>query len=138
MIVVASMWTAGLQLFAPLSLAYRAAGSSTVIDVVNVAVLVLSGLALADIAWHDILRRGLILPSFPMRWRHQFCVATYSALAAAFGIRAFVATGDPAAVVQVGLYYVLVAAGITIEAAALAHEQREEREPSCRNDCGSA
>lgn len=130
LIVIASLWTAGLQLFAPASLAYQAAGPGVVIDLVNIGVLALAGLALADLVWHDILGRGLVWPSFPHRQRHMICVWVYTQLAAAFGIRAFVAAGDPSTVIRVGAYYVLLSAFIAAEAYALADEQREE--PPCR------
>jgi hypothetical protein len=136
-IVIASLWTAGLQLLAPGSLAYRAAGDGWLIDAINLAVLCIAGLAAADVLWHDILRRGLILPGFPAQTRHQVCVWVYSALAAAFAIRAFIATGDTGTALQVGGYYVLIAAGILLEALALANEQREEQ-PSCRSESDSA
>ena len=129
LIISSSVWTAGLQLFSPTSLAYRAAGAGQIIDAVNMAVLVISAVALADVVWHDVLRRGLIWPSFPALHRHRICVWVYSSLAAAFGIRAFVATGDTSAALQVGGYYVLLAGGIAIEAAALAHESRKSEEP---------
>jgi hypothetical protein len=126
LIVVASLWTAGLQLFSPTSLAYRAAGNSVLIDIVNWAVLALSGVAAADLLWRDILGRGLIWPSFDEHKRHHICVATYTALAGAFAMRAFVAAGgDTSTVLQVGTYYLLVAAGIAVEAAAIANEERE-------------
>ena len=130
LIVVASLWTACLQLFSPSSLAYRAAGDSWLIDAVNWAVLGLAGLAAADVIWRDILRRGLILPSINAHTRHHVCVAVYSALAWAFAMRAFIAAGDPSTVLQVGAYYVLIAAGIAAEAAAIASE---ERKPTCRS-----
>lgn len=126
LIVIASIWTSALQLFAPTSLAYQAAGSGVIIDFVNVIVLALAGLAALDLLWHDILRRGLVWPSFPHRQRHQICVWVYSLLAAAFGIRAFIAAGEPSTVIRVGMYYVLLSAFIAAEAYALADEQREE------------
>ena len=130
LIVVASMYTAALQLFSPASLAYRAAGDGWVIDMVNVIVLALAGIAAGDLLWRDILRKGLILPRVNVHTRHQFCVGLYSALSAAFAVRAFVALdGETSAVLQVGTYYVLISAGIAIEAAAIAHEQRQE--PPC-------
>jgi hypothetical protein len=125
LIVVASMWTAALQLFSPTSLAYRAAGDGQIIDAINVIVLCVAAVAAADLIWHDLLQRGLILPKFPARRRHHVCVWVYSTLAAAFGVRAFVASGDAATAAQVGLYYVLIAAGIAMEAVALANEKRE-------------
>jgi hypothetical protein len=135
LIIAASAWTAGLQLWAPSSLAYRAAGDSMLIDAMNWVVLALAGVAVADVVWCGILRRGLILPRIPTLTRHHLCVALYSALAGAFAVRAFIATGDPRAALPVGAYYVLVAAGIAIEAAAIAHEQRD---PPCRPPCDSA
>lgn len=131
-IVVASIWTASLQLFDTTSLAYRAAGASVVIDGVNVAVLCLAALAAADVLWHDVLRRGLLWPSFPPRERHRVCVWVHALLAAAFGIRAFVAAGDMSTVIKVGAYYVLLAVFIAGEAYALSDEQREE--PPCHTD----
>ena len=131
MICVVSGWTAGLQLLSTSSLAYRAAGGSLVIDAINVIVLALVALAVSDICWHDILKRGLVLPSVPDRLRHQVCVWTYSAMAAAFSIRAFLAAGDPSSVFQVGGYYVLVSLAIAYEAHALAHE---ERAGSCQSE----
>jgi hypothetical protein len=54
-------------------------------------------------------------------------------LAAAFAVRAFIASGsDFAAVAQVAVYYVLMSGGILIEAAAIAHEDREEQDEPCR------
>jgi hypothetical protein len=125
LIVAASLWTAGLQLFSPSSLAFRAAGDSQVLDAINVVILGIAGLAAVDLLWHDLLRRGLIWPSFPERKRHHICVAVYSALAAAFGIRAFIAAGELSTALQVGSYYVLIAAGIAMEAAAIANEDRK-------------
>jgi hypothetical protein len=131
LIVVASVYTALLQLFSPTSLAYRAAGDGWLIDAVNVLVLCLSGIALADLIWRDVLNKGLILPGIRVSVRHQLCVATYSALASAFAVRAFVASsGEWSAVWQVGSYYLLIAAGIAVEAAAIANEERQE----CRTD----
>jgi hypothetical protein len=133
LIVTASVYTASLQLFSPTSLAYRAAGDSWLIDAVNVLVLLLAGVALADLLWRDVLQRGLILPSIPMRIRHRVCVAVYMGLAAAFAVRAFIASGsDPGVVLQVATYYVLLSGGILIEAAAIAHEEREEQDEPCR------
>ncbi len=100
------------------------------IDAINVAVLLIAGLALADVVWHDLMRKGLIWPSFPNRSRHQICVWVYMALASAFGIRAFIAAGDPVASLQVGAYYVLLAAGITMEAIALSKEERSQCQPT--------
>jgi hypothetical protein len=126
LIVAASLWTAGLQLFSPTSLAYRAAGDSVLIDLVNCAVLALGGLAAADLIWRDILGLGLIWPSFDEHKRHHICVATYTALAGAFAMRAFIsAGGETSTVLQVGTYYLLVAAGIAVEAAAIANEERD-------------
>ena len=126
LIVVASMYTAFLQLFSESSLAYRAAGDHWLIDTINWIVVGLAGLAGADLLWRDILRRGLIWPSFDAHKRHHICVAVYSGLAGAFSIRAFLAAGsDKSAIIQVSLYYVLFAIGIIIEAAATAHEERE-------------
>ena len=130
LIIVASLWTAGLQLFSPSSLAYRAAGDSWLIDAVHWAVLGITGLAAVDLLWKDVFRRGLVWPSFPAHARHHVCVATYSALAGAFAVRAFIAAGDSAAVLQVGIYYVLIAAGIAVEAAAIASEERQ----ACHTD----
>ena len=124
LIVVASLWTAGLQLFSPTSLAYRAAGDGLMIDAINVVVLLLATLAGADVLWREVLRRGLIWPSFPDQTRHHICVFVYAALAWAFGIRAFIAAGDPRTVLQVGGYYTLVSVIIAFEALALAKEKR--------------
>ena len=132
--VVASFYTAFLQLFSESSLAYRAAGDSVWPDAVNVAVIVIASVALADLVWRDILRRGLILPSLPARKRHQFCVMVYMALASAFGIRAFIVAGDAAIALQVGSYYILVSALIAAEAYAIA---KEERSP-CPSESDSA
>jgi hypothetical protein len=133
LIIVASVYTATLQLFSTSSLAYRAAGDSWLIDAINVLVLLLAGIALADVLWRDTLRRGLILPSIPGRIRHRLCVVVYMSLAAAFGVRAFIASGqDFGVVLQVATYYVLLSGGILIEAAAIAHEEREEQDESCR------
>jgi hypothetical protein len=134
LIVVASGYTAFLQLFSPNLLAYRAAGDSLLMDVINWGVVLLAGIALSDLIWRDVLRRGLILPSVKPYPRHQICVAVYSALAAAFGIRAFMAAGDLSIVWQVGTYYVLVAAGIAVEAAAIANEERQECPPESKSD----
>ena len=125
LIVVASMWTAGLQLLSPSSLAYRAAGDGYVIDAINIVILVIAAVAAADVIWHDILRKGLVWPSFPAQKRHRICVMVYVALAGAFGIRAFIASGDVHSALQVGSYYVLIAAGIALEAAALSDESRD-------------
>jgi len=134
LIVAASCYTAYLQLFSTGSLAFRAAGDGVVIDAINVAVFFLAMVALADLLWRDILRLGLILPMVPTHWRHQFCVGLYSALSAAFAIRAFVATGsDTPAVVSVGTYYTLMAAGIAVEAAAIAYEERHACRPESTN-----
>jgi hypothetical protein len=133
LIIVASAYTATLQLFSASSLAYRAAGDSWLIDAINVLVLLLAGIALADVLWRDMLHRGLILPSIPGRIRHRLCVAVYMSLAAAFGVRAFIAAGnDISVVLQVATYYVLLSGGILIEAAAIAHEERKEQDESCR------
>ncbi len=129
-IITASVYTAVLQLFSASSLAYRAAGAGMLIDAINVVVLILAALALADLLWRDILRRGLILPRLDPQLRHQFCVWLYSALSAAFGIRAFLAMGEPSAALQAGTYYVLFAAWIAVEAAAIANEQRSDKCPS--------
>ena len=135
LIVVASLYTAALQLFSTSSLAYRAAGAGWLIDAINWGVLGLAGIAAADLVWRDFMRKGLILPSVPGHTRHQFCVGLYSALAGAFAIRAFIAfDGETSAVLQVGTYYVLISAGIAIEAAAIAHEERQE----CRTPSESA
>ena len=134
-IITASVFTAALQLFSPSSLAYRAAGSGIIIDAVNVIVLALASVALADLVWRDILDKGLILPRLPTHWRHQFCVGLYSALAGAFAIRAFLATGgDLSAIVQAGAYYVLLSAWIATEAAAIAHEERKECRTLSKDD----
>jgi hypothetical protein len=125
LIVVASAYTSALQLFSTTSLAYRAAGDSVLIDAVNWVVLSLAGLAGADLIWRDILRRGMIFPKFDAHRRHHICVATYSMLASAFAVRAFIASGgDVGTVFQVGGYYLLMAAGIAVEAAAIAQEER--------------
>ena len=135
LIMVVSFYTAYLQVAAPTSLAYRAAGDGWLIDAINVAVIGMAGFALADLIWRDILRKGLILPSVPGLLRHRVCVLLYSALASAFAIRAFVATGsDTSAVLHVGAYYLLVAAGIVVEAAAIAHEKRHEESEACPSD----
>jgi hypothetical protein len=136
LIIASSVWTAALQLFSTTSLAYRAAGPGLTIDVVNVIVLCISALAVADVVWHDVLRRGLVWPSFPRKARHRICVWVYTSLAGAFAIRAFVATGDTAAALPVGGYYVLLAVGIAVEAAALAHEQRDDA--TCQQAPGDA
>lgn len=125
LIVVASAWTAGLQLFSPSSLAFRAAGDGHIIDAVNVAIFFITAVAAADLLWHDLLRRGPIWPSFPARQRHHVCVVVYSTLAGAFALRAFVASGELGSALQVGLYYVLIAAGIAMEAYAIADENRK-------------
>jgi hypothetical protein len=132
--VVASLYTAGLQLLSTSSLAYRAAGDSVVADAVNVVVIVLALVALADLVWRDLLGRGLILPRLPMPVRHQLCVLVYAALAGAFGIRAFIVAGDAGIALQVGSYYILVSALIAAEAYATA---KEEREPPCPRESAS-
>ena len=132
--VVASLYTAMLQLISPTSLAYRAAGDSIAADAVNFIVLGLALVAGADLLWRDILRRGLIWPSFPMERRHQICVMVYSSLAGAFGIRAFLAAGDIKVALQAGTYYVLIAALIAMEAYATAREERLV----CRTESASA
>lgn len=123
--VVASLYTAMLQLTSPMSLAYRAAGDSIAADAVNLVVLGLALVAGADLLWRDILRRGLIWPSFPMQRRHHICVLVYSSLASAFGIRAFLAAGDISVALQAGTYYVLIASLIAMEAYATAKEGRQ-------------
>lgn len=132
--VVASVYTACLQLFSTTSLAYRAAGDSDIADAINIVVLLIAAVGAADLIWHDFMRRGLIWPSFPMRKRHQVCVAVYAALAGAFGVRAFIVAGDASIALQAGTYYVLIAAAIALEAYALAKEERTE---PCRNESGS-
>jgi hypothetical protein len=132
LIITASVYTASLQLFSTTSLAYRAAGNSWLIDTINVLVLLLAGIALADVLWRDMLNRGLILPSIPGHIRHRLCVTVYMSLAAAFGVRAFIASGnDLSAMLQVATYYVFLSGGILIEAAAIAHEDRKEQDELC-------
>jgi hypothetical protein len=131
LIVVASLWTAGLQLFSKTSLAYQAAGDGALIDVVNVGMVVVATIAGADVVWRDVLRLGLLWPSFPDQARHRICVFVYAALAWAFGIRAFIAAGDPSTVIQVGGYYTLVSVIIAFEALALA---KEKRGAACHNE----
>jgi len=133
--VIASVWTAGLQLFSPTSLAYRAAGDGSMIDFMNVIVLCVAALAAADVVWRDILRRGLIWPNFPGRSRHQICVLVYSTLSATFGIRAFLAAGDFRIAFQVGGYYTFVSVIIALEALALA---KEKRSSECQSESSGA
>jgi len=125
-IVTASIYTALLQLFSATSLAYRAAGDSWLIDLMNVGVLAVAGVAAADLLWRDILHRGLIWPSFDPIRRHHICVSVFSALSAAFAVRAFVAAGEISSSLQVGAYYLLMCGWPATEAAAIAHEKREE------------
>jgi hypothetical protein len=124
-IATASLWTAVLQTFSTTSLAYKAAGESLVIDAVNVIVFFLALFAAADVVWSGILRRGYIWPSFPAKARNHICVATYTALSAAFGVRAFIASGEIFAALHIGLYYVMLAAFIAAEAYAIANENRK-------------
>ena len=124
--VVATVYTALIQLFSPTSLAYRAAGESIWIDLINVGLLMIASVALADLVWRDILRLGLIFPSFPMRQRHQICVWVYAAMSAGFFIRAFIATGEKSVALQAGSYYIFFGAVIAIESVALALKERQE------------
>lgn len=128
LIVVYSIWTSVLQLASPSSIAYRAAGDSVIVDAINFLVLACAALAASDILWNDVLRRGLVLPRIRPRLRHRVCVTTYMVLAGAFGVRAFVASGDPRAALQVGVLYVLVALCVAGEAYAIA---KEKRRPPC-------
>jgi hypothetical protein len=105
------------------SLAYRAAGDGILIDAVNYVVLALVALGWIDLIFHDMLGK-LLLPSVSNHVRHHVCVTLYSVLAMAFGVRAFIAAGDPTLVWVVGGYYLLLAPGILIQAAAIACEDR--------------
>ncbi len=123
-ILTASTWTAILQLSRPDSLAARAAGDGLVLDWINVGILALCALGWADLLWHD-LRGRLIWPSFPQHARHHVCIGMYALLAAAFGVRAFLAAGsDVASVWLVGGYYICFAVGIMIEVRALREDAR--------------
>lgn len=122
-ILTASTYTAALQLWASGSLAFQAAGDGIVIDCINILVLLVSLLGWADLIWHDVHGR-LILPSFNKALRHQICISTYMLISGAFAIRAFLAVGNPAIVLTVGLYYIAMSLVAAIEAAAIAGEQR--------------
>lgn len=129
--LTASTWTAGLQLWSPSSIAFRAAGDGTLIDAVNVGLLVLCAIGWTDLIWHD-LRGRLLLPSFNPYLRHRICVGLFSALAAGFGIRAFIASGrDLTTLLTVGGYYLIFAGWVWVEAKALV---AEERKPSEKDD----
>jgi len=122
-ILVASGFTAGLQLFVESSLASRAAGDGSVMDALSYGVLALCGLGAADVVWHD-LRGRLIWPSFPAELRHRICASLYLLLGAAFAVRSFVAAGDPHAIVVSSIYYACFAAIAVGEAWCIAREQR--------------
>ena len=84
-------------------------------------------MVVADILYRDILGRGYILPKmFTEKTRHILCVWTYTALAAVFAIRGFVATGLTPFKYQVGAYYVLFSIAIVLHAIAIAKEKRGE------------
>lgn len=121
LLLTVSTWTAALQLWSASSIAARAAGDSWLIDTMNVLVLGLCAIGWLDVLVHDIGGR-LLLPQFPPRWRHQVCVALYACIGLAYGVRAFVAAGEPSLVVQIGMLYVLVSMFALAEAGAIARE----------------
>jgi hypothetical protein len=121
LLLTVSTWTAVLQLWSTSSLAARAAGDSGLIDAMNMLVLALCAVGWLDVLVHDIGGR-LLLPQFPMSWRHQVCVALYACIGLASGVRAFVAAGEQSLVMQVGTYYVLVSLFAMAEAGAIARE----------------
>lgn len=121
LLLTVSTWTAALQLWSATSIAARAAGDSWLLDGINVLVLGLCALGWLDVLAHDICGR-LLLPKLPMQWRHQICVALYSCIGLAYGVRAFVAVGEPSLVMQVGAFYWLVAVFAISEAGAIARE----------------
>ncbi len=121
LLLTVSTWTAALQLWSATSLAARAAGDSGLLDAMNLLVLALCSIGWLDVIVHDLGGR-LLLPSIPMHWRHQICVALYAAIGLASGVRAFVAAGEPSLVMQVGTYYVLVSLFAMAEAGAIARE----------------
>jgi len=123
LLLTVSTWTAVLQLWSHSSIAARAAGDSVLIDAMNLLVLGLCSIGWLDVLVHDLGGR-LLLPSFPMHWRHQVCVALYAGIGLASGVRAFVAAGsDQSLVMQVGTYYVLVSLFAMAEAGAIAREE---------------
>lgn len=121
LLLTVSAWTAALQLWSATSIAARAAGGSGLIDVMNMLVLGLCAIGWLDVLVHDLGGR-LLFPQFPPRWRHQVCVALYACIGLAYGVRAFVAAGEPALVVQIGMLYVLVSMFALAEAGAIARE----------------
>ncbi len=121
LLLTVSTWTAALQLWSANSLAARAAGDSGLLDAMNLLVLALCSVGWIDVIVHDLGGR-LLLPTIPMRWRHQVCVALYASIGLASGVRAFVAAGEQSLVVQVGTYYVLVSLFAMAEAGAIARE----------------
>jgi hypothetical protein len=121
LLLTVSTWTAVLQLWSATSLAARAGGDSVLIDGMNLLVLGLCSIGWLDVLVHDLGGR-LLLPTFPLRWRHQACVALYAGIGLASGVRAFVAAGDQSLVMQVGTYYVLVSLFAMAEAGAIARE----------------
>ena len=125
-ILTASAWTAGLQLWSTSSMAHRAGGGGDFIAAMNIIVLALCALGFLDLLLHDIGRR-LLLPMVSAYWRSQVCVGLYSTLGLASGARAFVAVGDPALALPVGVYYILLSGWAMVEAAAIADEQPHER-----------
>lgn len=124
-ILTASAWTAGLQLWSTSSLAYRAGGGGEFIAAMNIIVLALCALGTVDVLLHDVGRR-LLLPMISSYWRAQVCVGLYSALGLAAGARAFVAMGDLAYMLPVGAYYVALSVWSMVEAAAIAADQPHE------------
>ena len=121
LLLTVSTWTASLQLWEATSIASRAAGGSVLIDIINLIVLGLCVIGWLDVIVHDIGGR-LLLPRFPARWRHQVCVALYACIGLAYGVRAFVASGEPSLVVQIGMLYLLVSMFALAEAGAIARE----------------
>jgi hypothetical protein len=121
LILTISTWTAALQLWVPTSVAARAAGESSVMDVMNMIALALCALGWLDILVHDIGGR-LLLPRISMRLRHQVCVALYSALGLAYWVRSFVSSEQATFTLQVGALYLIVGAFAMAAAAAIARE----------------
>jgi len=121
LLLTISTWSASLQLFEPTSVAARAVGDISLIDVMNVIALGLCALGWADVLAHDIGGR-MLLPGLPMRIRHQVCVALYSALGLAYWIRSFVTNEHSALTLQVGAFYLVVGAFALAAAWAIARE----------------
>lgn len=121
LLLTISTWSAALQLFEPTSVAARAVGDSSLIDIMNAIALGLCALGWADVLAHDIGGR-LLLPGLPMRIRHQVCVALYSALGLAYWVRSFVTAEHSALTLQVGAFYLVVGTFALAAAWAIARE----------------